>query len=119
MAARSKRKPEPAPALPRIYKAKPASGPSGVVLKSAEVDQPTAIAERRAGRDIVVCGDDVDVNRRVAQAIESTVGSCKRHDPHVQAGPHALPHYQQDQPPPGGHTFYETASRVRKARKQP
>ena len=27
--------------------------------------------------------------------------------------------YQQDQPPPGGHAFYETASRARKARKQP
>src|SRR5207237_4898371 len=67
MASRAKQKPRPAPAPPRIYEAKLAPGPSGVVFKSAEIDQATAIAERRAGRDIVVCGENVDENRRLAR----------------------------------------------------
>src|SRR5438132_11686085 len=92
---------------PRIYEAKLGSGPSGVVVKGREIDLQTAIAERRAGRDIVVCGNDVDANRRQAQAIEAAVGLCKRHDPHAKAGPRALPHYQQDMTPPNGHSFYE------------
>lgn len=119
MADSKKKKPWPAPAPPRIYEAEPAPGPSGAVFKGAEIDLATAIAERRAGRDIVICGDDVVANRRLALAVGSAVGPCKRHDPHLKAGPHALPHYQQEQPPPFGHTFYETASRARKARKQP
>jgi hypothetical protein len=65
----------------------------------------------------VVCGDDVAANRRLAGAIEAAVGVCQRSDPHRRAGPMALPHFQQDQPPPEGHTFYETANR--KARKKP
>ena len=95
------------------------SGPSGLVLRGREIDEATAIAERQAGRDIVVCGDDVVANRRLVQAIESAVGLCKRHDPHRKAGEHALPHYQQDVPPPEGHAFYETGSPQRKARAQP
>ena len=117
MRTRRRKKPRTAALAPRIYEAKLAAGPSGVVFKGREIDQTSAIAERHAGRDIVVCGDDVDANRAVAGTVESVVGSCKRHDPHAKAGPHALPHYQQDMPPPAGHTFYETAKRQRKARK--
>lgn len=55
---------------------------------------------------MVVCGDDTDANRRLAWAIESAVGPCRRGEPHKKAGPHALPHYQPDPRPPDGHTFY-------------
>jgi hypothetical protein len=65
-------------------------------------------------------GNDVDANRRLATQIESAVGPCLRGVPHIkQAGPHALPHFQQQPripPPPRGHAFYETARR--KARRQ-
>jgi hypothetical protein len=47
---------------------------------------------RPAGGNVVVCGDDVDANRRLARAIESAVGPCLRSDPHAKAGPFALPH---------------------------
>jgi len=66
---------------------------------------------------VVVCGEDVAANRRLAGLVEAAVGTCLRSDPHRRAGPLALPHFQQDQPPPDGHTFYETANR--KARKRP
>ncbi len=65
---------------------------------------------------MVVCGDDVDANRRLAEKIESAVGPCERGEPHSKAGPRALPHYQPEPRPPQGHTFYETARR--KARKK-
>jgi hypothetical protein len=65
---------------------------------------------------VVVCGDDVDANRRLAERIEYTVGPRERGEPHSRTGPRALPHYQPDPRPPQGHTFYESARR--KARKK-
>jgi hypothetical protein len=111
MAGRKKRRPRPAAAPPKIHEATLASGPSGVVLKGAEIDLATAIARRQAGLNVVVCGDDAKANRGVAQAIESVAGRWMRQDPHRNAGPHSLPHLQQVQQPPQGHTFYETANR--------
>jgi hypothetical protein len=101
---------------PTIHEADRASGPSGAVLSGAAIDFPTAVARRQAGLDVVVCGGDVAANRRLAGVIEAAVGACQRSDPHRRAGPLALPHFQQDLPPPEGHTFYETANR--KARKR-
>ncbi len=115
MAARKKRRPQPAAAPPTVHEATLASGPSGVVFKGAEIDVATASARRQAGLNIVVCGDDIDANRAVAQVIESAAGRWERQNPHRNAGPHSLPHLQQVEPPPVGHAFYETA--VRKARK--
>src|SRR2546428_6812832 len=112
MAARKKKrpKPEPLPATPpRIYEAMLASGPSGFVVKGAEIDLPTAIARRRAGDDVVVCGDDLRANRNLARAIEAGAGIPTRpQEPHKNAGPHALPHFHQESRSVGGHTFYET-----------
>jgi hypothetical protein len=105
------------PPAPTIHEADLASGPSGAVVRGAEMDVPAAVARRRAGGDVVVCGDDVDANRRLAQAIESAVGPCIRSEPHAKAGPFALPHYQPNPRPPAGHTFYETTRR--KARRRP
>ena len=107
----------PLPPSPTIHEAERASGPSGAVLSGAIIDFDAAVARRQAGFDVVVCGEDVAANRRLAGAIESAVGICQRSDPHRRAGPMALPHFQQDAPPPEGHTFYETANR--KARKRP
>jgi hypothetical protein len=76
------------------------------------------VLRRQADLDVVVRGDNIDQNRALAQAIEKAVGPYQRATPHLlAAGPLALPHYQQDTPPPDGHTFYETSRR--KARKGP
>lgn len=107
----------PLPPPPSIHEAELASGPSGAVEYGVEIDFAAAVARRRAGGNVVVRGEDVDANRRLAGSIESTVGSCCRGDPHRSAGPHALPHYQPRSRPPDGHTFYETPRR--KARKSP
>ena len=107
--------PPPAPA-PTIHEAELESGPSGGVIRGAEITFDEAVARRKAGEDVVVCGDDAETNRRLAEKIEATVGPCQRGNPHSKAGPRALPHYQPDPRPPTGHTFYETARR--RARKK-
>jgi hypothetical protein len=106
----------PPSASPSIHEAERASGPSGAVLAGTVLDFSAAVTRRQAGLDVVVCGEDVTANRRLAGSIEAAVGACQRGDPHRRAGPLALPHFQQDTPPPEGHTFYETANR--KARKR-
>src|SRR5689334_12106161 len=116
MAAKKKQPPRSAGGPPRIHEATRASGPSGAVLRGAEIDLATAIARRQAGLDVVVCGDDVDANRALAGTLESSVGPCQRQDPHKKAGPCALPHFQQLTVLDGGHTFYETGNPRRKAR---
>src|SRR5439155_18151521 len=109
---------ESPPSAPTIHEAELASGPSGAVLWGAELDVAGAVARRRAGLDVVVRGDNLNANRRLALGIESVVGPAKRGAPHkASAGPHALPHFQQAAPPPRGHCFYETDKR--KARKKP
>ena len=109
----------PAPAAATtIHEATLASGPSGGVIRGREITQTAAIALRQAGLDIVVCGDDIKMNRTQAQTIEAAVGPYQRHVPHRQkTGPWALPHFQQLNPPPEGHSFYETTNR--KSRKNP
>jgi hypothetical protein len=116
--------PSPAPAPPeppKIHEAARAGGPSGAVLKGAEIDFATAVARRQTGLDIVVCGDDLKANRSLAQAIESAVGPATRPQaPHkTSAGPAALPHFQQVDRNHKGHSFYETDSPRRKARRNP
>lgn len=112
--------PQPAAASPlrppAIHEADRASGPSGAILFGAVIDFNAAVARRQTGLNVVVCGGDVAANRCLAGTIEAAVGACQRSDPHRRAGPLALPHFQQDMPPPEGHTFYETANR--KARKR-
>lgn len=109
--------PSSPPPPPSIHEAELASGPSGAVEYGAEIDFGAAVARRRTGGNVVIRGDDVDANRRLAGQIEAAVGPCRRGDPHRSAGPHALPHYQPHRRPPDGHTFYETSRR--KARKAP
>jgi hypothetical protein len=118
MAAKKKPKPPPKSEPPRIHEAELASGPSGVVLKGQEIDLAAAVARRRRGQNIVVCGNDVKANGQLAKEIEAAVGPYKPQAPHRRAGPHSLPHFQQQEPPPVGHSFYETANPQRKARKQ-
>jgi hypothetical protein len=97
---------EPTP--PTIHEAELASGPSGAVLYGVEIDYDAAVTRRLAGKDVVVRGNELRANRSLANRIESAVGPCIRSDPHEDAGPQALPHYQPDPRPPEGHTFYET-----------
>lgn len=103
---------------PAIHEAEREAGPSGAVLRGTEIDLATAIARRRMGLDVVVCGVDLKANRALAASLESAVGPWQRGVPHTRhAGPLALPHFQQATPPPRGHTFYETEQR--KAKKKP
>jgi hypothetical protein len=103
------------PPTSTIHEADLEAGPSGRVLRGSEIDFQGAVARRQRGENIVVCGDEVVGNRRLASQIETAVGPCKRADPHIRhAGAYALPHYQQaarTPPGPAGHTFYETARR--------
>ena len=108
----------PAPPAPTIHEAERESGPSGAVLWGREIGFQAAVARRQVGLDVVVRGDEIKANAKVAQTIEAAVGAYVRGNPHLQsAGPLALPHFQQQQPPPEGHTFYETNKK--KAKKQP
>jgi hypothetical protein len=111
--------PEPVPAEPpRIYEATLESGPSGFVLWGAELTLEGAMARRKAGGDVVVRGQDLKANKRLARQIEMGVGPCRQEPPHKHSGPHALPHFQPDPRPPEGHTFYETDNPQRKSRKR-
>ena len=118
MAKKKKRRSIPQAVPPRICEAEPASGPSGGVLCGLEIALAQAVARRQAGLDVVVCGSDVNANRELAKAVESGVGPWIREDPHLAAGPHALPHFHQESREPAGHSFYETGSPQRKARKR-
>src|SRR5215831_9817429 len=84
---------------PTIHEATLASGPSGAVIRGAEIDRGTAIARRMAGDNVVICGTDLAANRELARGIEAAVGPYKRQMPHRRhAGGHALPHFQQQDP---------------------
>jgi hypothetical protein len=110
--------PVAAAASPTIHEAERESGASGAVLRGAVIGLAAAVARRRTGRDVVVCGADADANRRSAYQVESAVGPCTRPQaPHRSAGPMALPRLHQRNRAPDGHTFYETERR--KAKKQP
>jgi hypothetical protein len=77
-------------------------------MRGEALTRAKAIARRRQGDDVVVCGADPFANAREAHTIESTFGPCKHDGPHSDvAGVMALPHFQQKTPPPIGHTFYE------------
>jgi hypothetical protein len=77
-----------------------------------------AVARRRGGDDVVVCGDETDANRRLAGQIEAAVGAPSRPQaPERKAGPRALPHFHQASRDPEGHTFYETENRKARKRK--
>jgi hypothetical protein len=87
------------------------------VERGTELTFDEAVTLRRAGRDVVVCGEDTDNNRQRAGELEAAVGLRSRAQaPERKAGPGALPHFHQQSRDPPGHTFYETNKR--KARKK-
>jgi hypothetical protein len=94
----------------RIFEA--TTGSFGAVIKGREISEADAVARRKASLDVVVCGNVLATNRRIAGMIEGLAnGKYKRCPPHPNAGQHALPHYQPEARPPEGHTFYETEHR--------
>jgi hypothetical protein len=106
--------------LPTICEAERVSGPSGAILKGAELTFDEAVSRRQAGKDVVVCGADVDANRHLAGKVEAAVGlRTGPQKPHTKAGPHALPHFHQVSRDPDGHCFYETDNPRKKARTKP
>lgn len=108
-----KKEPKPSTAAlpePRIYEA--TLGANGAVVKGTELTQAQAESRRKAGQDVVVCGDNLTMNRQMAGEIERNAnGKSKRCPPHANAGANALPHYQPDPRGQKGHTFYETPNR--------
>ena len=103
---------------PRIYKG--IVGTGGDVIRGVEIDEPTAIAERKAGRDVVVCGPELGDNRDLAKKIETVAnGNCVEHSPHPSSGPGALFHFQPDPRPPDGHCFFESKTRKSRKAKKP
>lgn len=98
---------------PKIYRA--SLGTGGDVIRGDQITETEAIAERQAGKDVVVCGENMMDNRDVAERIEQKAnGACKPCPPHHAMGPGAMFHFQPDPRPPEGHTFYETATRKSK-----
>jgi len=105
----AKMRPKPAPPSDqlRIYEAR--LDKDGGVRRVRQVSEVEAIVLRKGGGNVVVCGDSIKHNRRLAQSIEQQAsGRWKRHEPHASAGTDALPHCQPETRPPEGHTFYET-----------
>jgi hypothetical protein len=86
-------------------------GSLGKVIRGTEITQTEAVVERKAGRDIVICGGAIHENRGLARIIESSCGPCVLQPPHADAGPYALPHLQPSVRPPMGHSFSETDNR--------
>jgi hypothetical protein len=108
----------PAIAPPRIYKA--LFGTGGDIIRGQEITEVEAIAERKAGFDVVVCGLRMMDNRDLAEKIERAAnGKCKPCPPHVAMGPGAMYHFQPDPRPPDGHCFYETSKRKSKKATKP
>ena len=68
-------------------------GPHGVVLRGVKITEIQAVARRKSGGDVVVCGDDIRANRVKALEIEDLVGPWVHHFKH-RLGPDSLPHYQ-------------------------
>jgi hypothetical protein len=95
-----------------IYEAK--LGTNGAVIRiQPPITQAQAIALRQKDGNVVVCGPDKKANSIMARDVEQAAnGRWQRHNPHVNAGPNALPHYQPDpRGPTTGHTFYETTTK--------
>lgn len=81
----------------------------GAVQKGAEITEADAVARRKVGLDIVVCGANKNENQRIAAKIERTAnGDTVRDPPHKSAGSRALPHFHPKARIPLGHSFYET-----------
>jgi hypothetical protein len=55
---------------PTIHEAELASGPSGAVLRGPEIDIDAAVARRKSGLDVVVCGSKTKANGDLARQIE-------------------------------------------------
>src|SRR4051794_21837141 len=97
---------------PEIHEATRATDGSGAVIKGALLTKAQAELRRQNGLDVVVCGSDELSNYLLAADIESAAGPWTHHRPHpINAGPQALPHFQQRRKPPRGHCFYETTTR--------
>ena len=82
---------------------------AGGTTKLEVITEAQAIAERKAGRDVVVCGTDLNANRKLAEHIETTAnGECRFCPRQFSGGPDTLPHCQPMVRGPDGHTFFET-----------
>lgn len=69
-----------------------------------------AIAERIAGRDVVVCGPVLRTNIQIAEKVEAaaTGNQHQLHRAHLDRGKKALSHWQHETNQISGHTFFES-----------
>jgi hypothetical protein len=107
-------KPSPSSSPPTIYRA--VLGPHGLVYRVDRLSETQAVLERRAGKDVVVCGDDKKANQSKARDIEDAVGPNVHHTGHL--GADSLTHYQPVSRPPRGHCFYEKTTAKSKKMKR-
>jgi hypothetical protein len=95
---------------PAIYAACRVRDGSNAVERKVKLEEEEAVARRRAGEDIVVCGPDTVRNDTLAKKIEEAAAppgvNCIYHGP--DGDPLSLPHWQQDCPLSKGHSFHET-----------
>lgn len=104
--------------VPKIYKA--ILGTGGDVVRGPLITEAAAVVERRAGRDVVVCGQSLVDNRNLAMRIEQAAnGNCKPCPPHASAGPRGDVPFSTRPSASAGHCFYETAKRKSKKPKAP
>jgi len=82
----------------------------GVRIRGNPLTLEEATAERTAGRDVVVCGDNLRTNCQLAEKIEcaATDRHFKFDFAHTNRGTRALPHFQSLDRKRGGHTFFES-----------
>ena len=79
----------------------------GRVNRGALIDLAQAVAERQAGRDVVVCGPQLVPNMQVAQQIESLATGPNPLFHASHAGKLSLSHFQSRASRYSGHTFFE------------
>jgi hypothetical protein len=72
------------------------------------LDEAAAVRRLHAGQDVVVCGPNRVTNRLLAERIGmAAFGTCDHEDPHLSAGPRALPHFHPVAATARVHIFYE------------
>jgi hypothetical protein len=94
----------------QIYRARRLQRDHAVKTEGSLLKLEEAIAERKAGRDVVVCGPVLRTNIQIAEKIESAATGNRHqlHRAHLDRGRKALSHWQHEAIKDHGHTFFES-----------
>ncbi|MFN0195288.1 MAG: hypothetical protein ACKVT0_00970 [Planctomycetaceae bacterium] len=93
-----------------IYQAKRLQRNHAVKTVGSLLKLDEAIAERKAGRDVVVCGPVLRTNIQIAEKVEAAATGNRHqlHRAHLDRGKKALSHWQHETIQDSGHTFFES-----------